>query len=328
MSAKLAENSEKLFIDLSGYALTGKSAVSNLLQEFEGFSVPDVEFEFGLLRMKDGLFDLEYSLVSDWSPLRSDAAIRRFIRLVTILGAGYRRYSLKWATSPSGYNYHKMIHPDFLAISLEYVKSIIDEESFCYWPFYLHDIHSFDCFAQRLKYFFFKDSVNKDKKYISFGDNFLEKTHHYLHCLFSSGDYAQVMNNTFEPYRASEVSKYFGCGKSIVVDRDPRAIFAASKESRYSDFTEVSSFIKYFKETRKRAEFSISQDNVLLINFEDLINSYEQSLEKIYNFLGVDEKLHVNKGIFFNPKKSAENLDKWKIVLNSNEILAIENNLK
>jgi hypothetical protein len=136
------------------------------------------------------------------------------------------------------------------------------------------------------------------------------------------------MNNTFEPYRASEVSKYFGCGKSIVVDRDPRAIFAASKESRYSDFTEVSSFIKYFKETRKRAEFSISQDNVLLINFEDLINSYEQSLEKIYNFLGVDEKLHVNKGIFFNPKKSAENLDKWKIVLNSNEILAIENNLK
>ena len=80
--------SEKLFLDLSGYVLTGKSALTQVIREFEGFSVPDVEFEFGLFRMKDGLFDLEHSLVNDWSPLRSDAAIRRFIRLVKIVGNG------------------------------------------------------------------------------------------------------------------------------------------------------------------------------------------------------------------------------------------------
>ena len=315
---------EKMFVDLSGYALTGKSAVTHLLQEFDGFTVPDVEFEFGLFRMKDGLLDLEHSLLNDWSPLRSDAAIRRFMKLVMILGAGYSKYSLRWLSSPSGYNYHKMVHPDFLCISLEYIYSLIEDESRCYWPFQLHDIHSLDCFMQRLRYAFCSEATNKDIKYISFGDDFLIKTQCYLQKLYPKKAKVQVLHNAFEPFRASDVSRYFSQGKSIVVDRDPRAIYAESKESRYSDFSSVSSFVHYFKQTRKKAEQGVLSDNVLLIEFEKIVTEYDATLENIYTFLCVDEKIHSQKGKFFYPDISVKNIDRWKTVLTASEINFIE----
>ena len=43
-------------------------------------------FEFALFRIQGGILDLETALWSDWSPVRSDAAIRRFRRLIRRVG--------------------------------------------------------------------------------------------------------------------------------------------------------------------------------------------------------------------------------------------------
>ena len=66
------------YLDLSGYAFTGKHAVIDLVREFAGYTVAHFQFEFNLLRIQGGIRDLETALSDDWSPIRSDAAVRRF----------------------------------------------------------------------------------------------------------------------------------------------------------------------------------------------------------------------------------------------------------
>jgi hypothetical protein len=69
-----------ILVDLSGFMFSGKSAVSDLLREYDGVYVPGYREEFDLLRMAGGLIDLA-NAVDDWSPIRTHAALDRFERL-------------------------------------------------------------------------------------------------------------------------------------------------------------------------------------------------------------------------------------------------------
>ena len=69
---------------ISGYSMTGKTVVTDILKEFQGYNVPIHIAEFNLLRIQGGLLDLCTALHDDWSPIRSDAAIRRFKNVVLI----------------------------------------------------------------------------------------------------------------------------------------------------------------------------------------------------------------------------------------------------
>ena len=65
------------FLDLSGFGISGKGAFIDLLREFDNYDTPRPDFEFGLIRIKDGLLDLKCSLVDNWSPVRSDVSIKK-----------------------------------------------------------------------------------------------------------------------------------------------------------------------------------------------------------------------------------------------------------
>jgi hypothetical protein len=67
-------------LDLSGYLFSGKAAVHDLISEFEGFYSPGNRAEFDLLRVKDGVADLE-NAIHNWSPIRSDEAHGVFLKL-------------------------------------------------------------------------------------------------------------------------------------------------------------------------------------------------------------------------------------------------------
>lgn len=83
------------FLDLSGYMFSGKAVAIDLIREFKGYDVPYYREEFPLIRIQDGIMDLEKALIDDWSPIRSDAAIKRFIKLITKLSNKKRKISLK-----------------------------------------------------------------------------------------------------------------------------------------------------------------------------------------------------------------------------------------
>ena len=74
-------NSKYKFIDVSGLGHSGKTAVMDLLSEIEGFHLNNTVFEFNLLRLPDGIFDLKWAVYDNWSLVRSDFAIKRFKQL-------------------------------------------------------------------------------------------------------------------------------------------------------------------------------------------------------------------------------------------------------
>jgi hypothetical protein len=102
--------------------------------------------------------------------------------------------------------------------------------------------------------------------------------------------------------------------KAIVVDRDPRDIYLLSKyvlryESKRcvpTDTTEQ--FITFFKSQRKQKN---NADNVLHLNFEDIVYEYESTKEKIMRFL--DLKEHSAPLKFFNPEISINNTQLFNI---------------
>ena len=98
-------------IDISGFGHSGKTAVSDLLREVKGVEFHDHNFEFGLLRLPDGILELEEALCGNWSPVRSDRAIKRFRRICNILNHGYSNNLCK----------------TFLEDSEQYIESLVDD---------------------------------------------------------------------------------------------------------------------------------------------------------------------------------------------------------
>ena len=122
------------FVDLSGYMFSGKAAVIDLLREFSGYYVPDYRHEFPLLRVQDGIMDLDKALLDDWSPIRSDAAIRRFRKLAQKMSNTRRKISLReedlvaWGLS-------EQYGAAFSQLSMEYVDRLIDLRTSAPWPY-------------------------------------------------------------------------------------------------------------------------------------------------------------------------------------------------
>ena len=57
--------------------------VIDLIREFEGYYVSNYRYEFPLIRIQDGIMDLKKALIDDWSPIRTDLAVKRFQQRVT-----------------------------------------------------------------------------------------------------------------------------------------------------------------------------------------------------------------------------------------------------
>lgn len=67
--------------------------------------------------------------------------------------------------------------------------------------------------------------------------------------------------------------------------------------------------------------------NVLRIRYEDIVLKYDDTLNEIYNFLGEEPSVHIDKKLFFNPENSKKNIGLWKKVNRYKEIQVIEKKL-
>ena len=67
-------------------------------------------------------------------------------------------------------------------------------------------------------------------------------------------------------------------------------------------------FCQWFKITRAHRKYEeYNPDKIMVINFEDLIYEYEDSVKKIAEFAGVNMCMHKNPRTKFIPEKSIRN---------------------
>jgi hypothetical protein len=322
--------SEKIFLDLSGFMFSGKHAVIELVREFEGFYVPHFEFEFPLIRVQDGISDLENALVTDWSPVRCPAAIRRFRRLVDICDRKATRTRL-------GYDFETRYSGRFRALADELVSSLIDVEWDAWWPYAWHDYSACELIGEKIKARLGRNGAFESRLALGSGDHFIEKVRGFLEPLLAAGAPPNcktiVMHNALEPFNPMKGLNYFNDGRAINVYRDPRDNYVASV--RHSPLfrsvagaDSVETYIKRYRLLRQlAARAKVDPAKVLNIQYESLIRDYDATVENIRGFLDVDRSQHKKKRVHFNPSESAKFVDMWRTFEDQSAIERIEREL-
>ena len=336
------------FIDCSGIGSSGKSAVVDLLAEYENLKVMPHEFEFDLFRIKGGLNDLRKDFYEDWSPIRSNSAYWKFFKLIKLIGKNPKGLNFLSSMLTSGNRYDKKFKNIFISSSLNFLNSFVETEINGYWPFDHADMSNL-----QLAFYRIKEKLNSKKKVYSKikvinGDDFDSRLNNFLYDLFHEirNDKALVLNNFLEPYNSSKYLNIFPSAKQIVVIRDPRDSFVSGLSVGHSNSDDlklipanndgytlssvgsnnIESFILRTKQFYKILKNN-SHDRILKIRFEDLVLNYEETKKTIEKFLGLSDDDHTYKFKFFNPSESSKNVMIWKKFSNQNVIKRIKNDI-
>jgi len=321
------------FICVSGYGKSGSSACINLLKEFEFVDGPDKEFR--IAKDPHGLIDLELSLIDNWEFIRHDTAINDFLEYCSMLGRSdgvFRK---------AGKGFSGILHTDFTKESAEYIDRISDFMYFGDTMLHRYRLNALQSFKQRLRSKF--DLSNATTMYFSRPneEKFLMETKLYLTRLFEK--YAVnknirkvVLNQAVSPVNIKKALKYFDNEKLIIVDRDPRDIYATMlKEGSFLGADAVSNnsvykYIKWHRYVRKQSVHDVDnsdiQNKVLRLNFEDFFLHYSETISNIKEFLDIDFD-HKDKGSKFKPESIRNHVGIWKGVPNQDVILQIEKEL-
>ncbi len=328
-------NSIKI-VELSGYSFSGKSAVYDLLCEFEGYGNHGKEFEFDLIRTSNGILNLYNNLVLSWSPVRSSEAIRAFNDLIISYGGDG---SLISRLTKSGRHYDKL-SPNFTKVSNDYIDQLILATWKSEWPFLSKVDGVLTVILKKVLFRLGYKKIFENTVYLSKFEEreFVDITKSYLNTLLvnsvSTGDKAVVLNNAFEPFTPSMSHRFFDNVKSIVVDRDPRDTYLSALNHGVVNGVDVGNtitggsvktFVQRFKIYRNNIE---NTPKTLRINFESLVLDYEATLDIIYTHLEENCSVHTMKGAVFNPVSSSNNIGMWKTSKNQEDIEYIVKHLE
>lgn len=323
-------------ITCTGYGSTGSSVVTDLLSEFEDVNSYG-DFEFRFLQDPHGLRDLEYGLFENNNRLNTGYYIKQFIKYSNFL------------SSSKVYNYEKYFNNTFKRLSYEFINDILDVK----WEGYWHqDIIDENLFR---KFFYYLERVIQKKifkqrysgaqyyKNIMYYANptskkeFYKKCQSYTKTLISSMGIDKrynflALDQLVPPDHNQTYLNYFNDLKIIIVDRDPRDLFLLEKyqyKHKWVPYENVKKFVKWFRLIREHKKLEVKSKNVLYINFEDFIYNYENSIDKVIEFIGLDKSSWNKRREYFNPDISIKNTKKWLVYPQAKkEIEYIEKELK
>ena len=318
------------FICVSGYGRSGSSACVDLLREFEYIDGPDKEFRIA----KDpyGLLDLELSIVDNWEFIRHNAAINDFLEYCSMLSRSdgiFKRV---------GKNFSDILSVDLMKESLEYVSRINDFMYIGDTMLNRYKLNALQSLKQRIK----SKAGLSNAVPMHFSrpseDKFLVETKQYLRRIFENYAASKkinkiVLDQAISPTNIKKTLQYFDNSKLIIVDRDPRDIYATMINNKMFLGVSDNSVYKYIawhhavrKQTVQDSDSIFMQDKVLRLNFEDFFLHYDRTIEHIKEFLDIDF-CHKDKGSRFNPESISDHVGIWKNVPDQDIMLRIEKEL-
>lgn len=313
-----------------GYHATGSGVIDDLFREFDNVSQGTYEVEARLLQDPDGISDLEYNLVENPHRLNSGYAVKRFLKYVDMTKRSYL----------------KIFGKSWRKISQEYIEELVKIE----YPGYWHgDVWLLGKFWQH--YLLFRRGIAKvmpkqlrKPAYYNYfpwltsyhtditEEQFLRITRSYIDKLCASlncedKEYV-VLDQLISPSNPERYIRYVNDLKVIIVDRDPRDVYI--HQLNHKDHvlpTDVRQFCEVYRDTRKKIS-DISSDRCMYVTFEQLIYHYDEYVSKVIDFIGIDEKHHAYKKMYFDPSKSIKNTKLWeKTDTYSEEVAIIEQEL-
>lgn len=305
-----------MIIGACGYGATGSSVICDLLQEYNDVQVFDT-FESWWSYRVDGLEDLEYHLMKHYSKGEScDAAIRRFLRRS-------KCYMVPFIHKPCN-------GKKFYDLSKQFIDEITQ---FNFLGCYTADVCTGylirDIFAFASKKILIPHVLEKiagrhvylwpcSKKYFSVDpDNFYDSARMYtLGVLKAMGaDLTKpiCLDQPFSGNNPEDSFKFYEDPYAIVMDRDPRDLYLASKFTKDPNFKflptdDVNDFIVNYRSIRKHKSNS---ERVLYIRFEDMIYNYDNCVNEIEHFLKI--KNHNRKKEIFDPARSINNTQLFRL---------------
>lgn len=307
------------FLLLYGYGWSGSGAVLDLLREIEGICISDMYFF--LLRDLGGLLDLENDLLNDWDMFRSSAAIKNFEKLCkrskkpmlnvfSVTGRDYKRqfgrkYDReieKFLTSLTDFEYYSYEHS--LNMDKNYVQTMVSRM--------IHKLDKHDIKLPLPKQEIYRFSRPEKA-------DFIEASRTLINNLYDieniNAQYLLIDHHPLPVHNFSHATSYFGDDvKMIVVDRDPRDIYIDLLNNRMRIGAELyrSKDVHKYIEWHKKTRIVDENENIYHIQFESMINNYDQEVDKLLDFLGIRHCDHKLIKQYFNPKISCNNIGLWK----------------
>lgn len=309
-------------ITATGFYGTGSSAITDLLSDCDNVECKG-DYEIRILHDPYGISDLEYNLIENPNRHNTSNAIKKFKWNVDFLSG-------KWWNK----RYEKYFDGKFKKYSYEYIENIsefiyngkwhwdIVERGYTFWL--INRCYN-KFFSVIKKIFHIKNEVNhnllpKNEKAYAGIDNeelFLKNTNKYMNKLLNAistkKDSILCVDQLVPPSNFTRYSRYVKGIKIFVVDRDPRDIYLLEKKVWKGNIVpcyDVETFCKWYRWTRRMYEKSVKTENVMKIQFEDLIYDYENTLDKVLKFAKI-EKTHYNLN-HFDPNKSILNTKLWE----------------
>lgn len=304
-------------IGVCGFSGTGSSAVVDLLKEYEINQVID-KCEFILPYEPDGIVDLDFHLNKGTCKYSSsNTAIFRFLKAIR---GGQFRY-IRELSSGKLVKYGE----DYInnLVQCDWVGS--DPANACNSP--LRDLarRAVGKFHFGKPYYYLEKMFGRNlnlfpmgqMRFSSYPDGFYQHTREFLLNVIDSLEPINpaknlVLDQPFPGNNPELCFPYFFNPKAIVVDRDPRDIYLLTKEFWFKSQAwrplptdTVEHFVSYYRGLRLSDSLTKKNENVLKIQFEDLVYRYDETRIKIEKFL--DLPSNMNQMTHFNPALSINN---------------------
>ncbi len=308
-------------ITCASYYGTGSSAVTDLFSECENiYSLGNYEYRF--LQEPDGVADLEYNIVENNHRHNTSDAIKRFQRYM----------SNNWKM---GYGGYEIFGDSYNTLVKQYIDSLCELKVHTWWNKDRIDRGWFFCQVDRaysLLKRLISGGLKNEKKYSLLQNReygyytaiseteFVTKTREFVDALLKSvlpEKYSIIMvDQMIPPTNTDRYVRYFDDVRAIVVDRDPRDLYLLEKikwQWGIIPTDNVEDFVKWFLITRKYSDSKYdTSGKVYRLQFEDLVYRYEDTVNSLFEFVGIRKEDHISPKKYFNPLISVHNTRLFK----------------
>ena len=322
---------EKLkYIVINGFGWSGSSALVDFMREFDRACVPEEEFR--ILKEPFGVIDLDRALNDSLELLNEDIAIRCFRELCAVY------YRMNGRFKPFGFNMKKDFGVNFYKISEKYIDELVDDWYHSHWWFItmrdsrfrimlwaaLRRLHIYD----RYDHFDMSLYTKSEEEFLAITKRYIDRI--FLDLTKGMDKDIIVLDQAVPTSRPEYAKRYMRNAKVIVVDRDPRDQYIDLINNNMligPDIRKthnVKLFVKWFM--RYHIPWREGVDAVR-IQFEDLVLKYDETIEKVCDYAGLDLKDHTNPKKYFDPAVSARNTGLWRTYEYQEDMRKIENAL-